>query len=146
TALLSQPFLHTIQAIRQPILIAGQTPQRVFPRVVRILTCTLRLSGNLPLGVSELPRLQLKIAERTPPPVRRCGFELPFEIAELFERPGRARARLVGLLPPQFTRGVAHLLRDVAHLLAALRAAACRLAFVLTRLPLLTGLSGLPLL
>ncbi len=89
----------------------------------------------MPLRFGELTRLELRIAECASLLVRRRGLDLPLQLTQLLEGLAASGARLAGILPSQIAGGAPHLLRDVAHALARVRA-----------LSRLSGLAGLTLL
>ena len=80
------------------------------------MTGLRELRRDLPLGVGELARFELEIAERAAPLVGPRGLQTPLELAQLLERTARARARLRRILPAQIARRIAHRFGHVAHL------------------------------
>ena len=125
-------------ALGEALLFARQPAKRILAALA-LAGSAARLGRNLPLGVGELPRLELQIAKRAPAAVRRACLQLAFELAQFVERALRARARLVGILSPEIAGGAAHLLGDVAHV-AAVFSGPSRLSLLLAGL--LPGWSG----
>jgi hypothetical protein len=110
-----QPLLQCARTRGQPLLLAGEAPHGVACGVALRRSCELR--GELALLVGELARLELHVAEGTPPLVRLGGLELALELPELLERAAARGRRLPGILAPQVVGRVAHRFGRIAHLL-----------------------------
>src|SRR5688572_18886574 len=114
--LLAQRFFQLARPRSQPLLVAGETPDGVLARVA--LRRPPELRRHLLLRVSELPRLELQVADRAAALVGPGRFEIALRFAQPLERaiPGRGRLRRV--LPAQIARRAAHFLGRVAHAIA----------------------------
>ena len=113
---LLQPILQTPNAVGQTVLLACEAPRLVVAGFA--LAGFRELGRNLPLGIGQLPRFQLHLAERAFLVVHGAGrglLHLTFELLQLLERFAPAHARLRGILAPQIARRIAHLIGDVAH-------------------------------
>src|SRR2546428_12140755 len=132
--MLLQSVLQPANAVGQPLLVAGQAPQRVARGFS--LSELRDLRRNLTLCVRQLPGLELHFADRAAALVGTLRFEPPLKLPQLLERATSAGARLPRILPAQIARGIAHLLGHVAHAPSTVGAAPARLA-LLVRLALL---------
>ena len=109
-------FAEPLRAVGETILFAGEPPARILTGAAgRRARC---LIAQPALRLRDLAGLELQIAHRATPFLRPRALHPLFDAAKPFTGFRSARAGLLRILAAQIAGGVAHLLGDLAQLLA----------------------------
>src|SRR5262249_12064975 len=111
--LLFERILQPARALGEAILFAGEAAEAIVAG-----RAPAQLRRDLPLGVGQLPRLELRIAESPPLFVGLARLHLPFELAQPLERLDAAGRGLPLIAPAQIVGRAAHGVGDLFHLTA----------------------------